>query len=253
MYPSNKTSYIHYMLIFPVRTMLEAIISFLPTPGEGAIGALDWTKAERQALAKDSHSFKCDTCGAISELIETPEGDAESLPTEQLADLRSQIEQISMVAGSDNSSGSGSASGSLNSGSSGTGTGAGTSAGSSNGTPAAAAQDQTAPTSAGTEVVMSAASVAPAAAPSIVAPSPPAASSASSATPTRPGSRPGSAPTTPAADSTPPAAPAPVAPVPPPPAAAKTDYIDTLLGIAMAIVASLIALLVTRRYLPDLV
>lgn len=31
--------------------MLEAIISFLPSEGAGAIGALDWSKAEREALA----------------------------------------------------------------------------------------------------------------------------------------------------------------------------------------------------------
>lgn len=33
--------------------MLEAIISFLPSEGAGAIGALDWTKDERQRLAKE--------------------------------------------------------------------------------------------------------------------------------------------------------------------------------------------------------
>lgn len=45
-----------------IRTMLEAIISFLPTPGGGAIGALDWTREERQALAKQSVSFTCAQC-----------------------------------------------------------------------------------------------------------------------------------------------------------------------------------------------
>ena len=33
--------------------MLEAIISFMPSEGAGAIGALDWTKDERQKLAKE--------------------------------------------------------------------------------------------------------------------------------------------------------------------------------------------------------
>lgn len=36
-----------------VRTMLEAIISFLPSEGAGAIGALDWTAEERKKLAKE--------------------------------------------------------------------------------------------------------------------------------------------------------------------------------------------------------
>lgn len=39
------------MISMIVRTMLEAIISFLPTPGNGAIGALDWTAKERKKLA----------------------------------------------------------------------------------------------------------------------------------------------------------------------------------------------------------
>ena len=36
-----------------VRTMLEAIVSFLPSEGHGAIGALDWTPKERAKLAKE--------------------------------------------------------------------------------------------------------------------------------------------------------------------------------------------------------
>jgi len=40
-----------------VRTIVEALISFMPTPGNGAIGALDWTEEERKRLADLSHSF----------------------------------------------------------------------------------------------------------------------------------------------------------------------------------------------------
>lgn len=41
-------------LCFPilVRTALLAIIGFMPTKGEGAIGSLDYTPEERRALAK---------------------------------------------------------------------------------------------------------------------------------------------------------------------------------------------------------
>lgn len=39
-----------------VRTMLEAIISFFPSDGAGAIGALDWTEEERKKLAKEVSS-----------------------------------------------------------------------------------------------------------------------------------------------------------------------------------------------------
>lgn len=41
------------LVIFAVRTILEALISFLPTEGNGAIGALDWTPEERQRLARE--------------------------------------------------------------------------------------------------------------------------------------------------------------------------------------------------------
>lgn len=36
----------------PVRTALLAIIGFMPSKGEGAIGSLDYTPEERKALAK---------------------------------------------------------------------------------------------------------------------------------------------------------------------------------------------------------
>ena len=55
-----RVIYIHIYIL--VRTMLEAIISFLPTSGGGAIGALDWTKKERQALAEQVYNVYIDKC-----------------------------------------------------------------------------------------------------------------------------------------------------------------------------------------------
>lgn len=52
--------------------MLEAIISFFPTEGQGAIGALDWTPKERKKLAKESHDYVCPRCGPSASLIPTP-------------------------------------------------------------------------------------------------------------------------------------------------------------------------------------
>ncbi|KAM4713519.1 ubiquitin-conjugating enzyme E2 J1 [Anableps anableps] len=46
-----------------IRTALIAIIGFMPTKGEGAIGSLDYTPEERKALAKKSQDFCCDACG----------------------------------------------------------------------------------------------------------------------------------------------------------------------------------------------
>ncbi|KAF4092117.1 hypothetical protein AMELA_G00017210 [Ameiurus melas] len=46
-----------------IRTALIAIIGFMPTKGEGAIGSLDYTPEERKALAKRSQDFCCEMCG----------------------------------------------------------------------------------------------------------------------------------------------------------------------------------------------
>ncbi|XP_046877482.1 ubiquitin-conjugating enzyme E2 J1 [Hypomesus transpacificus] len=45
-----------------IRTALIAIIGFMPTKGEGAIGSLDYTPEERRALAKKSLDFCCEAC-----------------------------------------------------------------------------------------------------------------------------------------------------------------------------------------------
>lgn len=52
-----------------IRLILEALISFLPTPADGGIGALDWTKAERNRLAKESVKYCCRQCGPAISLI----------------------------------------------------------------------------------------------------------------------------------------------------------------------------------------
>ncbi|XP_068087247.1 ubiquitin-conjugating enzyme E2 J1 [Hyperolius riggenbachi] len=46
-----------------IRTALLAIIGFMPTKGEGAIGSLDYTPEERKSLAKKSQDFYCEACG----------------------------------------------------------------------------------------------------------------------------------------------------------------------------------------------
>ncbi|KAH0622143.1 hypothetical protein JD844_024175 [Phrynosoma platyrhinos] len=45
-----------------IRTALLAIIGFMPTKGEGAIGSLDYTPEERRTLAKKSQDFYCEGC-----------------------------------------------------------------------------------------------------------------------------------------------------------------------------------------------
>lgn len=52
-----------------IRLILEALISFLPTPADGALGAIDCKPAERRRLAKQSQSFVCPICGPIAKLL----------------------------------------------------------------------------------------------------------------------------------------------------------------------------------------
>lgn len=52
-----------------IRLILEALISFLPTKGDGAIGALDWPSDERKRLAKESVKYNCPTCGNCNDIL----------------------------------------------------------------------------------------------------------------------------------------------------------------------------------------
>lgn len=52
-----------------IRLILEALVSFLPTKGDGAIGSLDWTSEERKRLAKKSVDFCCPACGKCSDIL----------------------------------------------------------------------------------------------------------------------------------------------------------------------------------------
>ncbi|XP_067946281.1 ubiquitin-conjugating enzyme E2 J1-like [Watersipora subatra] len=49
-----------------IRTALLAIIGFMPSPGHGAIGSLDYTSGERVKLSRRSTSFVCEVCGPTS-------------------------------------------------------------------------------------------------------------------------------------------------------------------------------------------
>lgn len=49
-----------------VRSALVALISFFPTEGNGAIAALDYTKLEREKIAKSSRSWSCRDCGSTN-------------------------------------------------------------------------------------------------------------------------------------------------------------------------------------------
>lgn len=52
-----------------IRTALLALIAFMSSPGNGAIGSLDYTPEERKLLAKKSRNWECPECGKIVSLL----------------------------------------------------------------------------------------------------------------------------------------------------------------------------------------
>ncbi len=49
-----------------VRTVLVAIRAFMPTKGEGAVGALDYSDDERRRLAAQSRQWSCKQCACTN-------------------------------------------------------------------------------------------------------------------------------------------------------------------------------------------
>jgi len=78
-----------------IRLILEALIAFLPTPADGAIGSLDWTSTERKRLAKKSVSFCCPRCGNTADLLPElkEDGDNEKQPSR----FQKEIEQLQLA------------------------------------------------------------------------------------------------------------------------------------------------------------
>ncbi|XP_051469449.1 ubiquitin-conjugating enzyme E2 J1 isoform X2 [Apus apus] len=90
-----------------IRTALLAIIGFMPTKGEGAIGSLDYTPEERRALAKKSQDFCCEMCGTSMKtaLLPLTSGSVSSQADKEAKELARQISfkseaQQSSAAGS---------------------------------------------------------------------------------------------------------------------------------------------------------
>lgn len=54
-----------------IRTALLALIAFMSSPGNGAIGSLEYTKDERRILAKKSRKWECNDCGKVVHFLST--------------------------------------------------------------------------------------------------------------------------------------------------------------------------------------
>lgn len=75
-----------------VRTILEALISFMVTPGDGALGALDFTPEERQRLARASHSYRHAQMPELPPLLSSGQASA------QADKYRKEIAQMHLVS-----------------------------------------------------------------------------------------------------------------------------------------------------------
>lgn len=75
-----------------IRTVLMAIIGFMPTQGAGAIGSLDYTPQERKVLAKKSIDWRCNGCDVCIKtvLLETT-GESSKEAEKEAAELAAQI------------------------------------------------------------------------------------------------------------------------------------------------------------------
>ncbi|XP_078068612.1 ubiquitin-conjugating enzyme E2 J1 isoform X2 [Mustelus asterias] len=83
-----------------IRTALLAIIGFMPTKGEGAIGSLDYTPDERKALAKKSQDFNCENCGSRMRTALLP-CTASSIPSLADVEAKELAKQISFKTDGD--------------------------------------------------------------------------------------------------------------------------------------------------------
>jgi len=77
-----------------IRTALLAIIGFMPSPGKGSVGSLDYTKEERQVLAKRSQEWSCPICGKIALLLLPPGSGAKS--EEEEKEMQSIIQKMDL-------------------------------------------------------------------------------------------------------------------------------------------------------------
>jgi len=75
-----------------IRTALLAIIGFMPTPGKGTIGSLDYTPQERKILAKRSLSWSCDKCGVNPASLLLPANQESTTHKNEVEDIVKSVE-----------------------------------------------------------------------------------------------------------------------------------------------------------------
>ena len=69
----------HWQPAWGIRTIITALIAFMPTKADGALAGLDYTDEERRELAARSHAWHCPSCDAkMSEAMPCPPASASS-------------------------------------------------------------------------------------------------------------------------------------------------------------------------------
>lgn len=78
-----------------IRTALVALMSFMPTETNRAIGSLDYSVKERRELARKSRSWCCDICGPIENLVNNQQCNNQqpSAKVEQTSNVSDNIEE----------------------------------------------------------------------------------------------------------------------------------------------------------------
>ena len=69
----------HWQPAWGIRTIITALIAFMPTKADGALAGLDYTDDERRELAARSRAWVCPSCSAkMSEAIPCPPASSSS-------------------------------------------------------------------------------------------------------------------------------------------------------------------------------
>jgi hypothetical protein len=79
--------------------ILEALISFLPTPADGAVGALDWSSNERKRLAGKSKALCCNLCGKCSDLLPKLDPEKKKMKTPKFSKEIEQLQRLQQQTG----------------------------------------------------------------------------------------------------------------------------------------------------------
>ncbi|OQR72562.1 ubiquitin-conjugating enzyme E2 J1-like [Tropilaelaps mercedesae] len=74
-----------------LRTAILALIGFMPTEGQGAIGSLECSSDERKKLARRSANFSCPHCGNVRHLLKEPSLSGPSAANREAKELAAQV------------------------------------------------------------------------------------------------------------------------------------------------------------------